>query len=236
MKLFSGFPSGKLQVTPLPNLFFSELLPAIEDVAELKLTLHVFWLLTRSKHSPGAAKSHLPYATIGELRSDVTLMRSLAIIQANAEQALERALTLAVERGTLLHSRLPADNGKPSEARYFLNTESGRRAFEHYEQGTPSAGEQSEPLAATTRPNIFVLYEQNIGLLTPLAAEELKLAEKEYPAEWIEQALKEAVSHNKRSWSYARSILERWKEQGRADPLKKGKPWYGDEYGKFVKR
>ena len=45
------------------------------------------------------------------------------------------------------------------------------------------------------RPNIFVLYEQNIGLLSPLIAEDLKDAADQYPAEWIEAAFREAVQH-----------------------------------------
>jgi DnaD/phage-associated family protein len=65
------------------------------------------------------------------------------------------------------------------------------------------------------RPNIFVLYEQNIGLLSPLLADELKDAADQYPAEWIEAAFREAVQHNKRKWSYIRAILRRWETEGR---------------------
>jgi len=57
------------------------------------------------------------------------------------------------------------------------------------------------------RPNIFILYEQNIGLLTPPIADELRQAEQTYPAGWIEEAFREAVSLNKRSWRYIRAIL-----------------------------
>jgi len=60
------------------------------------------------------------------------------------------------------------------------------------------------------RPNIFVLYEQNIGLLTPLIADQLKDAADQYPQEWIEAAFREAVQHNKRNWSYISAILRRW--------------------------
>jgi DnaD/phage-associated family protein len=65
------------------------------------------------------------------------------------------------------------------------------------------------------RPNIFVLYEQNIGLLSPLIAEDLKDAADQYPAEWIEAAFREAVQHNKRKWTYIRAILRRWETEGR---------------------
>ncbi|HEV2474582.1 MAG TPA: DnaD domain protein, partial [Chthonomonadales bacterium] len=65
------------------------------------------------------------------------------------------------------------------------------------------------------RPNIFILYEQNIGLLSPLIADELKDAAEQYPVEWIEAAFREAVLHNKRKWSYIRAILRRWETEGR---------------------
>jgi DnaD/phage-associated family protein len=62
-----------------------------------------------------------------------------------------------------------------------------------------------------------VLYEQNIGPLTPLLAEELMEAEDTYPVSWIEDAFREAVELNKRSWRYIQRILERWAAEGKAD-------------------
>lgn len=65
------------------------------------------------------------------------------------------------------------------------------------------------------RPNIYVLYEQNIGLLTPIMAEKLQDAEGRYPREWLEAAFEEAVLNNKRNWRYIERILERWTAEGR---------------------
>ncbi len=65
------------------------------------------------------------------------------------------------------------------------------------------------------RPNIYVLYEQNIGLLTPIMAEKLQDSETRYPREWIEAAFEEAVLNNKRNWRYIERILERWTAEGR---------------------
>jgi DnaD/phage-associated family protein len=65
------------------------------------------------------------------------------------------------------------------------------------------------------RPNIYVLYEQNIGLLTPIMAEKLQEAEGRYPREWVEAAFEEAVLNNKRNWRYIERILERWTAEGR---------------------
>jgi DNA replication protein len=76
---------------------------------------------------------------------------------------------------------------------------------------------QSTTQAETTRPNIFVLYEQNIGLLQHLIADELLEAEREYPAQWIEEAFRLAAEANVRRWSYVRAILERWATEGKRD-------------------
>ena len=65
------------------------------------------------------------------------------------------------------------------------------------------------------RPDIFKLYEQNIGLITPLISEQLKSAEAEFPSEWIADAIKIAVENNVRRWSYISRILVSWQERGR---------------------
>lgn len=70
------------------------------------------------------------------------------------------------------------------------------------------------------RPTIYALYEQNIGLLTPLIADSLKDAAATYPEVWIEDAIKEAVKYNARSWAYIDKILKRWERDGRT-PLEK---------------
>jgi DNA replication protein len=225
MKLFSGFPSGKVQVTPLPNLFFSELCPAIDDLAELKVTLHILWLLANRK-------TRAPrYVTANELRGDRTLIQSLATSEATPDDALTHALAAASERGTLLHRAVGSGDDL-----YFLNNDTGRRAFEKGESAEETRSVPREAEAVVDRPNIFALYEQNIGLLTPMLAEELKEAEKEYPAEWMADAFRIAVRQNKRSWAYVDAILKRMKTEGRGQDTKKQKHWWSDEYDKYVNR
>ncbi len=215
MKIFSGFPQGKLDVTPLPNLFFSELLPMIDDAAELKVTLHIFWLSAHNKS---------PRIRLDDLRADRTLMQSLKIIEAKPEAALKRGLDSAMKRGTLL---CHGDE-------YFLNTEKGRRAFDKAQTEESLSGVSREPASVEERPNIFVLYEKSFGLLlTPVISDELKELEQEYPMDWIADALKETAVRGNKNLKYTRKILERWKVEGRGS--KKSKSWY-DEYGKFVKR
>ncbi len=200
MKTFSGFPSGKTRTVGVPEPVFSDLIPLIDDLAELKLTLHVLWRLLRQR-------GRVRYLSHADLASDDVLRASLGETPADT---LRQALARAVERGTLLRVKVPA--GEASEALYFVNTPKGRAAVEAIERG-----EWPDGLESAGRPNVFTLYEQNIGLLTPLIADELRQAEKDYPAEWIEEAFREAVTQNVRKWSYVRAILEQWRVEGRGD-------------------
>jgi DnaD/phage-associated family protein len=73
--------------------------------------------------------------------------------------------------------------------------------------------EGEEP--AAQRPNIFRLYEENIGPLTPLIADALRDAEKDYAEPWVDYAFSEAVKNNARSWNYVETILKRVKADGK---------------------
>ncbi len=232
MKSFSGFPAGKVHFTPLPNLFFSKLLPAIDDLAELKVTLHIFWLLHQKKGYPR-------YVSRQELEADGVLLGGLKGTGQEPEECLEQALERAVARGTLLH--VTAQQGDERNDWYFMNTDVGRRTVDkirHGELELEAVILPGEVRLEVERPNIFVLYEQNIGLLTPLIAEELRDAEKAYPAGWIEEAFRIAVEHNARRWRYVRSVLERWKAEGKdSGREKRGRRWYTEEeYEKFIKQ
>jgi len=239
MEQFEGFPA-KMQFTPVPNLFFSSLLPQISDLAELKVTLHIFWLLYGKRGYPR-------FATYRELLSTRSLMSSLGEGEKPPDEVLGNALEMAVNRGTVLHLVLDRD-GAPEDV-YFLNTESDRRTVAKIWNGELvlaglKAGRQAYPDVDTEPPpDIFTLYEENVGMLTPMIADELREAEKLYPAAWIRDAIKEAVSLNKRSWRYIARILERWSTEGRGDgtyqrDIKKTDPdkYIKGKYGHMVKR
>ena len=229
---FPGFPA-KSSFTPLPDLFFSRLLPEIHSLAELRLVLHIFWRLYPKKE---AAK----FITYDELASDRTLMEGLDGT-ADASEVLRGALASAVGRSVLLH----VGGRGQSQDIYFINDERSRAAVSKIRSGELPAHTlpQSQPCIGQEAPNIFTLYEQNIGLLTPMIAEELKEAEKLYPAAWIEEALGEAVALNKRSWRYIARILERWSIEGKGsgksgrDSKKKRGPerYLGGKYGHLVR-
>ncbi|MEA3340740.1 MAG: DnaD domain protein [Chloroflexota bacterium] len=221
MQIFSGFPPGKVSSASIPEPVFTELVPAIDDLAELKLTLHALWRL-------GQQHGRVRYLCRADLASDRVLLAGLG--RAPVE-ALSVALKRAVERGTLLGVETAVAG--TSETVYFANTPKGRAAVEAIERGG-----WPDELASAARPNVFALYEANIGVLTPLIADELRAAEREYPAKWIEEAFRAAVSLNKRSWKYIHAILERWRTEGRGEggrsPEAERRRYVEGEYGEYI--
>jgi DnaD/phage-associated family protein len=202
-KPFAGFPAGALAIA-VPNLFFTALLPYIDDPAELVVTVYFFFAHARKKGQPR-------FLTYAELAADGTLA---AALESLADGALRRGLNAAVERGTLL--RLAVEHDGRAEELFFLNTPAGRRAMAAAGAGELDVGRLPSEVGEGRRPlpSIFALYEENIGTIGPLIAEELKDAEARYSREWIEAAFREAVSLNKRSWSYVAAILRRWEAEG----------------------
>jgi DnaD/phage-associated family protein len=71
------------------------------------------------------------------------------------------------------------------------------------------------PAPPEPKPNIFKLYEENIGPLTPMLADILRDAEKSYPDAWVSNAFEIAVKNNHRSWAYVQGVLKKWQENGR---------------------
>ncbi len=213
MKKFPGFPA-RMQFTPVPDLFLNRIMPEITDPAELKVTLYILSLLY---HKRGYSR----FVAFTELLGFKPLVASLG---GEAEKALSDALDAAVQRGTIL--RLPGANNTLDEKVFFLNDPAGRDAVEKINRGEVKLpGIKSglpAPPPAEPSPDIFTLYEDNIGMLTPLIADELRQAEKLYPEGWIGDAIKEAITHNKRNWRYISAILERWSREGRADGAYKG--------------
>lgn len=201
--VFRGFPAGRLRLTPVPDLFFTTVLPAIDNLAELRVTLHLFYLLTKPARA-GKGVSAI------ELASDTALQRGLRLDGGD----LTAALQAAVGRGGVLRCRLRNQDALLDW--YFLNTETGREALDRAVRAGEAVPESGDTLrGASDRPNVFSLYEQNIGLLQPLIVEELQEAQKLYPGEWIEEAFKIAVENNVRRWRYISAILERWRNEGK---------------------
>jgi len=216
-KPFEGFPAGARAIA-IPNLFFTALLPRIDDPAELVVTVYFFFAQARKK---GQAR----FLTYAELAADGSLAAALGSLE---EGGLRRGLDAAVQRGPLLRLAVEQDGG--GEELFFLNTPSGRRAVAAVKAGRLELGHLRPETCAGREPlpSVFALYEENIGTIGPLIADELKDAEARYPQEWIDAAFREAVSLNKRSWSYIAAILRRWEAEG-PDYEKAGRDTEGDQ-------
>lgn len=61
---------------------------------------------------------------------------------------------------------------------------------------------------------VATAYQQNIGMLTPMLADEIKELCQEYPQEWITEAIKIAVQGEKRNMRYVQGILRKFKQNG----------------------
>jgi DnaD/phage-associated family protein len=129
-------------------------------------------------------------------------------------ERIVEALELAITRSALL--RMVDEAG---DYWLLLGTDENRsRARSNLvAPGTEDATEAWRGSLVLERPSIFTMYEQNIGLVTPIIADRLVEAHERYPEAWIEDAIAEAVSYNRRSWRYIQRILENWATEGRSD-------------------
>ena len=197
----------------VPIAFLRDVVPAITNIDELHVTLTVFRLLAESgnEETPIAEQSIIADSV---LRKTLRTTGSTATLDARIFDGLE----LAVGRNTLL--RFLAVSDTREAAWYFTNTPVTRAMVAAMQQDRIPAPRivwdgKNAPQVATDPPNVFRLYEQNIGPLTPIIADQLTIAASEYPATWIEDAIGEAVSYNKRNWRYILKILENWRQSGR---------------------
>ncbi len=221
MSKFQGFTESESFIQ-IPEAFFRHLLTEIDDRDELKVTLFAMW-------------------RIGSMEGRVHFLRKQDFDTCVPDPG--PALEKAVKRGSLLEAMLRVTSqGVPDKATalYFLNSPRGRAAAESFAKGQwqPDLNETATP--APERPNVFKLYEENIGPLTPLIADALKDAEQTYPADWVAEALEIAVKNNKRNIKYVEAILRRWKEDGHAkkqdrrDTQEDGRRYTEGDYADFI--
>ncbi len=210
--MFAGFDERET-FTPVPDSFF-RLLGEMDDLDELKVTLYALW---RMAHAEGSVH-FLRQADFREVVGEP---------QAALERAVKRGILLVARHGT-----------RPL---YFLNSPRGRAAAQALAQGLWQPGASPPLPPPPPRPNLFQLYEENIGPLTPLLADALKDAEQTYPADWIAEALEIAVKKNKRNWKYVEAILKRWKVEGhakkqdRADTQETGRRYSDSEFAEYLR-
>ena len=230
---FNGFPPGKLNTTRIPSLFFKELLPQIDDLNELKVTLYAIWQFNQKE-------GEIRYLKEEDFYGDPIFMEGMGATEPVQSNAVRDGLQRAVNRGTLLRTSLP---GKEKElVIYFFNSPRGQAAVQSVADGSwrPSDADQLAVTLNLEQPNIFRLYEENIGPLTPLIADTLRDADKIYPEAWIQQAMEIAVQNNVRKWNYIEAILRSWQDGGRDERSDRGhskkdrRAYLEDEFAEFI--
>ncbi|MCJ7624535.1 MAG: DnaD domain protein, partial [Anaerolineaceae bacterium] len=208
---------------------FTKLLAEIDSLVELKVILYSFWFLD---HQEGSIR----YIKYQDFISDGEFMRGLG---SEAVEKLGMGLERSTQRGVLLKAST-ADTDL-EETLYFLNSPRGRAAVKSYQQGTwsPHRDDQIPAALENERPNIYRLYEENIGPLTPLIADTLRDAEETYASDWIEDAIRIAVQKNVRNWRYIEAILKSWLKEGRYEQSRKNdeedrRRYIEGEYGDLI--
>lgn len=212
MKLtgFQGFPTGEMHSVLMPQPFFSELLPVIDDLAELKLTLYMFFLLQTETYA-----NH--WIMEDRLLNDSVLLGMVAETSNLYEPAvlLEAALERALIRNTLLPLEIKTEECTEIRKAYVLNTENGRKARQQALHALQS--DSQIPTSPNDKSLPFRYYHQNFGLLTPLVADQIRDLEREFAADWICEAMEIAVHNNAKSLRYVEAVLDRWASEGRTD-------------------
>jgi len=227
-----------MRFAAIPEPFFSHVLPDISDTAELKTKLTIFRMLYQKR-------GYVRFVGLNELRADMALMSGIGEDNKSALENLTAALEKAVDRGTILRMGIVREGA--SDEIYFLNSESDRQIMAKIESGEIALPglKAKEPayVDGEKLPDVFSLYEENIGMLTPMISDQLREAQKLYPETWIRDAIREAANQNKRRWSYISAILERWGSEGKTDGTYRGDTKKTDpdkyirgKYGHMVQR
>ena len=186
---------------------FGPLLEQIKDTSGFIITLRIIWMLQQKK-------GRLRYVSSEEVFGDKILSNALG-----SKEAIQNSINMVVKGGILLQIR----RENASDA-FMLNSESDREIASDIGSIYESNDQPADPWEIENNPpEIYSLYEQNIGILTPIMSEKLTEAEGKYPAGWIKEAVGIAVEQNRRSWAYVSRILERWDMEGR-DESGDGKP------------
>lgn len=201
---FAGFVSGGAATT-LPAQLFVELFPAIEDEAELRVTMYALYAIGRQRGQLRAVRA-------SELANETPLARSFT--HRGGAAAIRAALDQAAERGTLLALSL-ADG----DALYFVHNDAGRRQLARVRSGALEVRGAAVAAQAAPPPALrpATAYEQEIGAITPSIADALQAAAERWPEPWVIEAIGIAALRNARSWRYIEAILERWEAEGRDD-------------------
>ena len=185
----------------------NRLLPQLQDADEIKLML--FLLCEETRH-----EGHIFYLTSSQVYQSKDLQQWIG--DDETYNRINKSLSALIDTERLLYYY---EKSIIDEPLIFLNDQKGQLALETLKaeewRTMPTDHQFARPLS--DEKNVFQLYEENIGALTPLLAEDLATAQAEYPQAWIKDAIHIAVQNNARSWRYIDTILRAWQKEGKHD-------------------
>ncbi len=133
MKFFPGFSNSKGRLTSLPDAFFTDLLPIIDHLGELKISLYTIWFIEQLEGN----FRHIKYR---HYLADSDFINGFGNNPANAINYFKESLQRACDRGILL-SYCPEDFSL-EETIYFINSPSGRASMAALKDGNWSPDDQ----------------------------------------------------------------------------------------------
>jgi len=112
-----------------------------------------------------------------------------------------------------------ATSKRPERAASYKGTE-----YTTENSSSSSGGIDTEQAAfKEAKRRVSRLYEENFGLVSSIIVDELTDLLKAYPTEWVEEAIRLAVQHERRNLRYVAGILRKWRRNGKGDRPERGR-------------
>ena len=204
------FKTGQKMI-PVPAQLFTEILPRLHNESQLRATLYTWYAIA----SKGSGQR---YVYLSQLLTDPVLLSWFTHL--GGKNGIRHGLDLSCKEGVFLQLRIDEDDkilapNDESGARLItdLKADLKSESVAHHNQSRGSNPETD--YEKTVVSNVIEKYENEIGMLTPVIADMIAIAEQTYPTTWILEALDIAAQSNARSWKYVTAILARWKNEGK---------------------
>ena len=200
------FKTGQKMI-PVPAQLFTEILPRLHNESQLRATLYTWYAIA----SKGSGQR---YVYLSQLLTDPVLLSWITHL--GGKNGIRHGLDLSCKEGIFLQLQIGEDDKILAP-----NDESGARLITDMKSESVAHHKQSRDLNPETNyertvvSNVIEKYENEIGMLTPVIADMIAIAEQTYPTTWILEALDIAAQSNARSWKYVTAILARWKNEGK---------------------
>ena len=228
----SGIPGSTL----IPNEFFEFFFPSVEFIEDI---FTLFWCVyVLQEEFASKQKYYVSSDDLWFTQGVEYSFKKIGIDKEQFNQSLERCVGL----GFLL--KMISNHQNHEEVIFLLNNSTSQDMVTNLQTGESNIDvnlnlEQTQTFGTA---ELFQLYEEYFGVISPRIAESLVEASNQYDSDLIKQALKEASTQAITSWRYIERILEskekesRKNETNRRDSLEARKHNYiGGKFGHLAK-